>query len=275
MFKKFLFLILLVTIVSGDLLDEKIQNLLGSKEYQRHSKLVNLLFKDKDFFYNGDKLKLIRILTVLKKNGLLHLKYNEPKELVVKFHIDTDPIKSLKILNDTLKLLGYYYYFTKEARYEDDGSLVWTIRLKTEYAIDPLILANELKKQEVFIDNIYKNSKVSWIYKLRTKNSKISTAVKIDTNEKIVFKKPLNDYFIKINEADTLQVQSRKLNHWFPYIVFYDNHLNILKVIKKKRVYKGIKTKIPKGTHYIKIGDLYNLINIKRGLSVIVQKKEN
>jgi len=42
--------------------------------------------------------------------------------------------------------------------------------------------------------------------------------------------------------------------------------------VVKKRVYKKITLDIPQNTQYVKIGDTYNLINIKRGLSVIVQK---
>jgi predicted RNA-binding protein associated with RNAse of E/G family len=64
------------------------------------------------------------------------------------------------------------------------------------------------------------------------------------------------------------------LNHWHPYIVFYDKHLNILKIIKKDNIFKTFNTNIPKGTNYIKITDLYMLLNIKRGLSVIIRKND-
>jgi len=36
-------------------------------------------------------------------------------------------------------------------------------------------------------------------------------------------------------------------------------------------VYRGLKIQLPSDTRYIKITDMYNLINIKRGLSVIVR----
>jgi hypothetical protein len=55
------------------------------------------------------------------------------------------------------------------------------------------------------------------------------------------------------------------------YIVFYDKDLNILDTIKKNRVYRGLKSNVPYGTHYIKITDRYTLINIKRGLSITIK----
>ena len=83
--------------------------------------------------------------------------------------------------------------------------------------------------------------------------------------------KPLRPYLLEVKNATKLRVIGRTLNHWFPYIAFYDKHLNVLKVIKKNRVYRGYRVNVPHGTKYIKISDLYTLINIKRGLSIIVK----
>ena len=96
--KIFLFFTIVFTvIVNANSLDDKIENLLGSSEYKIHYKLLNLLFKDQENFYNAKKLKLINILAVLKSNGLLKLKYEKPRELVIEFNISDDPVKSLKI----------------------------------------------------------------------------------------------------------------------------------------------------------------------------------
>ena len=76
---------------------------------------------------------------------------------------------------------------------------------------------------------------------------------------------------LKISKAKSLQVISRNLNNWFPHIVFFDKDLMVLTVIKKDRVFKGLRVKIPENTRYVKVTDTYNLINIKRGLSIIVR----
>jgi hypothetical protein len=119
--------------------------------------------------------------------------------------------------------------------------------------------------------NIEKKNDTYWKYELDVKNSKLKNTIKVDHNEKVVLQKPLQPYFIEINNATKLQIIGRTLNHWFPYIVFYDEHLNVLKTVKKKRVYRGYRTNIPHRTKYIKITDLYTLVNIKRGLSIIVK----
>lgn len=269
--KIFVVLITLVVFVKADLLDDKLQNILGLHEYTKHTKLLNLLFEKKEEFYIGESLRTIKVLETLKDNGLLNLKFNKPDTLTVDFYISDNKLKSLKILNETLKSLGYYYYFTKRAVYTEGEEFLWTITLKAEAAIDPVIFLKELKKSEVFVKDLSLNALNHWQYRFDTKNGKISNATLIEPDEKIVFDKPLDSYLIKIKDVNTLKVISRKLNRWYPYIIFYDDKLNVLKTIEKQRIYKGIKTSVPQDTVYIKIGDMYNLINIKRGLSVIVQ----
>lgn len=270
MFKIFIFSILFVLSLESSILQEKIENILGSKQYTLHHKLIDHLFAKEENFLYDEKLNYIKILEVLKQNGLLDLRFDQPQEMQVEIFINQNPLKSLKIFNDTLKSLGYYYYFTSDVQ-KIEESLLWTIRLNTEYAIDPLIFLEELKKSEVFAFDISLENRAFWKYKFDTKNGKISQAIKVDTNEKIAFDKPLDSYFLQVDEADVLKVISKKLNRWYPYIVFYNENLDVLKTVEKLRVYKGIQINIPNTTQYIKIGDKYNLINIKRGLSVIVQ----
>ena len=272
--KKFLFLFLIiVNTLNADKLFHKIENLIGKEQFQIHNNLINLLFKTKaDFYILDEQLDYKEILQTLKENGLLHLKFRKPTELNIEFTTSTDPIKSLKILNETLRSMGYYYYFTKSTEFnKEKGSLKWTIVFKAEYALDPLILVQELKSKSCKILDIEKESDNYWKYSIDVNNAKIREAIKIDNNEKVILQKPLRPYFIEVDNATKLQIIGRNLNHWFPYIAFYDKHLNVLKVIKKDRIYKGYRTKVPRGTKYIKITDLYTLINIKRGLSIIVK----
>ncbi|NQY95396.1 MAG: hypothetical protein HRT43_14615, partial [Campylobacteraceae bacterium] len=107
---------------------------------------------------------------------------------------------------------------------------------------------------------------------INTQYADIADALYIDSNEKVVLQKPLKPYFIKISEAKTLKILSRKLNNWYPYIVFYDKHLTVLRVVKKDRMFRGLSMKIPESTRYMKVTDLYTLVNIKRGLSIITKE---
>ncbi len=220
--------------VPTDVLYEKIENLIGTKEFNTHKNLVDLLFRNRQNYYANEHLNYIAILKQLKENGLLKLRLKQPKEITVEFLTNADPIKSLKILNDTLKSLGYYYYFTKKTLYDGEGNLVWTIRLKTSYAIDPFILSKELSRHEVRVMDITRGANDAWQYSINTAYANIDGAIFIDTNEKVILQKPLKPYFIKINEAKTLKISSKTLNNWYPHVVFYDEHLNILKIVKIK-----------------------------------------
>ncbi len=257
---------------ANTLLFEKVENIIGTNEFKTHKNLVDLIFQNDKAYYFGDNLNYLQVLKKLKQNGLLKLQLSEPKEITVEFETNFDPIKSLKILNDSLKSLGYYYYFTKNTYYDGKGNLLWIIRLKTSNSIDPLVLALELANHESRITNIARKDNDTWKYVINTANSKIADATFLDTNEKVILQKPLKPYFFKINEAKELKILSRRLNNWHPYIVFYDKHLTVLEVIKKDRVFRGLSMKIPKTTTYMKITDLYTLINIKRGLSIITKE---
>lgn len=256
---------------SETLLHDKIKNFIGEDEYSKHLNLINFIFKNKHNYQHNDSLNYISLIKTLKENGLLKLNFEEPKDILIEFQINNNPLKSLKILKDTLKSLGYYYYFTKSSIFDGNRNLIWTIKLKTEAAIDPLVLSNELLKKDCRMVDISKDGN-KWIYNIDTGFATLKDAVYISTNERVAFQKPLTPYFIKIDKASSLYVASRVLNKWFPNIVFYDKQLKILKVVNEDKVHRNIKLPVPEETRYIKISDLYTLINIKRGLSVIIKE---
>jgi len=273
MIKKILISVFLViSLNANDLLNQKIENLIGTQSYLTHKNLINFIFKKEYQYTTVDGLNYQTILKTLKDNGLLDLAFNEPKNIEVTFKINSNPLKSFKILKDTLKSLGYYYYFTKHTVYDGTDRLTWTIKLKTEAAIDPLVLSNELFKHESRVVDITKEENDKWVYQLDTLNASLNDAVYITNNEKVSFSKPLSAYFIRVDKANKIYIASRILNRWLPYVVFYDEHLNILKVSKEDKVYRNITLSIPENTKYIKITDLYTLFNIKRGLSVLIKE---
>jgi hypothetical protein len=262
-----------IVTLNATVLHEKIENLIGQKDYKLHKNLITLIFNDQaKFFLANERLNYPLVLKELKQNGLLHLKLPQPQEIEVEFHTNKDSVKSLKILNDTLKALGYYYYFTKSTQYNSNGLLVWTIKLKTEFVIDPLVFVNEILKNDCRVVEINKEENHKWIYKIDTNFANIAESIFIDSNELIKLQKPLRPYFIKINGSGVLKVMSTSLNHWYPYIVFYDEHLNILNIIKKEQFSRRVSLSIPLQTKYIKITDLYTLDNIKRGLNVMIKE---
>ena len=272
MFRLFVASIILMLNLNANNLHDKIENLIGSADYKTHKNLINFIFKDENNFMINDNINFNLVVKKLQENGLLKLAFEQPKEIIVEFHVNKDPLKSLKMLKESLKSLGYYYYFTKSTKYDGEDSLTWTIKLTTEAAIDPLVLSSDLLNKGCRVLDITKEQNDRWIYKINTQNATIGDTISLISGERVVLKKPLKPYMIKIENAKSIYVVSRILNNWFPYIVFYDQHLNILNVVKEDKVYRNIRLKVPEGTRYIKISDLYTLINIKRGLSVVIKE---
>ena len=156
--------------------------------------------------------------------------------------------------------------------YDDNSALTWTINLKTEAAIDPLMLSKELANHNCEFLDIRKEGYTKWVYTINTSNSIISKAEAITAGEKVDFRKPLKPYFVKVQNAKSIDILSKPGNQWFPQVVFYDSHLNILDIVKENNKHNNLQLEIPEETTYIKIEDIYTLANIKRGLSVIIKE---
>jgi hypothetical protein len=259
------------TFLSATVLTEKIENLIGTKDYKIHNSLINLLFKNEYKYIINGQIKYYKLFKTLQENGLLNLRLNAPSDIEIEFKSLNKNFKSYKILNDTMEVIGYRYIFTKSMSITNQENFIWKIMYKAEYMLDPVVLLKELRQNNSKVTRVHNNGSNKWTYEIDFSNAELNSAIKIEKNEKVKFQKPLRAYMLKVDEPKSIQVISRYLNNWFPYIVFFDEDLKVLKVIKRDRVYKGLKVNTPKHTKYIKIADLYNLINIKRGLSIIVR----
>lgn len=257
--------------LNSSILYDKVENIIGQKEYQTHKGLISLLFKDEKKFLNNGDIKYYNLFNELQENGLLNLHLNTPKDITIEFKVLHKNIKAYKILNDTMQALGYRYFFTKSMDIDENEDLLWKIVFKAEYMLDPVVLLKDLRENNCKVLEVKNRGNNHWYYEIDFNSSILSRAIKIEKNEKIKFNKPLRAFFLNVEDGKKLQIISRKLNNWFPHIVFFDKDLKVLKIIKKNRIYHGLNTKVPTGAKYIKITDKYNLINIKRGLTVIVR----
>lgn len=271
MIKKLIFIFLVCTsFVFGQSLDEKIQNILGERKYQIHKGLVGYLFKKKAFYQNGEQIKYFNLFKTLQENGLLDLRLQKRGNVTLKFKIFNNIQKGYKILNDTLETLGYKYFFTKVLE-NNTEYIVWDIIFNAEYNIDPVIFIRELKQNGARVLDVTKIDEQSWSYEIDFAGAYLEKSTSIDTNEKVYFRKLLKPLLLNVQEVRSLEVRSHNLNRWYPKIVFFDHNLNVLKTVKYKSYQKRIKLDAPEGTRYIKVADIYNLINIKRGLTIIVR----
>lgn len=271
MLKSLLYSILLVVTLQATILEEKVQSIVGTQNFQVHKGLIDFLLKDEKKFFHNNKIEYLKLFEVLQQNGLLNLRLNQPTDIKIEFKMLSKNIKAYKILNDTLQSIGYRYFFTNSMRLNTQDELLWNIVFKTEYMLDPVVFLKELRMNNCKVTDIVVKDANHWYYEIAFENSRLSKAIKIEKNEKVRFQKPLRAFFLQVDDIKQLQVISRNLNNWYPHIVFFDKDLQVLGVVKKDREYKGIKIKVPVGTQYVKVTDLYNLINIKRGLTIIVR----
>ena len=269
---KYLFLtfIFCISTLNGSILNEKIENLIGEKEYKIHQNLIALIFKNESRYLINDRINYYNLVKELKANGLLKLRFNKPKDIVIEFKSLSKSLKAYKTLTDTMKSLGYRHFFTKTLDKKDDV-LTWKITFRTEYMLDPVVLLKELQLKNCKIIKVENRSSNYWYYEIDFKDSILNQAIKIEKNERVKFHKPLQPYILSVDDVKSLEIRSHNLNNWFPSIVFFDKDLKILDVSKKDKIYRRYKLEVPKNTKYIKIADLYNLINIKRGLTITVR----
>lgn len=268
MASKLLFLILSLCVVLEASVNTKIRNILGNSAYAKHKNLINYIFKNKSAYYDGNgKVNYVKITSALQNNGLLNLKYNSTRFIEVTFTLTNNPKKSLNILKDSLKSMGHYYFFTKEAIKSDD-SLKWTIKLKTAAAISPLKLSKELQKNGCKVVDIQREGSYNWRYSINTEYSDINKAEDLIVNNELTLKKSSKPYMLKVSSINALNISSHSGNRWYPNIVFYDENLNIIEIYKDESLHKNLRVDVPNDTKYIKINDLYTLANLKRGLNI-------
>ena len=271
MMNKIFFIIFSYGLINASILTNKIENFIGQKEYKTHSRLINNIFHNKSSFIVNDQINYLKVFKLLRSNGLMNLKLDKAQKINISFKVKDNYLNAYKILYNSIQSLGYRHVITKSLQINDNNEMQWIISFKTEYMLNSYLLIKELKKNNCKVEDIVKDGNNHWIYKLNFNNSYISTAKSIPSYERIIFSKPLNPIFVKIKNNKNIEIISRVLNRWHPHIIFYDKNLQNLKIYKGNAVSKKLKMNIPNETKYIMISDIYNLVNIKRGLTVIVR----
>lgn len=266
MVKFFLFLTFLVTSVCAYSLDDSIRGLVDEKQYEKHKPLIDHLFKNDTNFYIGDKVDVIKVVKVLKENGLLELFYNKPTVTYLKFIGNTKQTLFLKLINDTLQEMGYTYYFIDKVKYSQ-GSIEWSISYMGNYAVDPHLLATRLKNHSAKISSITKEAHNKFEYVINM-NSARYNAQKLIPSQQIQINKALDDIILNVSLGKTVIIQPLAGSFWYPDVVLYDKDLNIIDVITQDKVQKALYVNLTNQTHYISISDLYQLENLNGGLRV-------
>ncbi|MDE5602326.1 MAG: hypothetical protein K2I71_00160, partial [Helicobacter sp.] len=151
----------------------------------------------------------------------------------------------------------------------DNKSYKFILSMNTEYAIDPVLLQELLKGYGYVALKIEKRSLAQWVYEVKENKFQYPKAILLNPNEKREQANLSGEYWYEVSESNTLEIASSNGILWYPKIVFFDSHLRILEISSQEvKAVQAIKIKIPKGTVFIKISDIYLPLTIKNGLIV-------
>ncbi len=257
-----------------DLLMQKIQNLVNPRTFAKDKAFIETIFSPKSAYYKEDgRVDSIKVIKTLKDNGVLNLFFKTPREMNISFKTQGTPLLFIKIMSDTLQNVGYYKYMTKESNFDDSG-FVWKINLTSEYAADPLILAQELEKNNCKIVDVVRENESDWSYVIDMQKAKLDVAA-LEGGVEFNLKRSLYAYWLDVSKIGTLDIVSSIRNEWYPYIAFYDKSLKLLNVIKIDTKKTNITLELDPEAYYIKISDIYTLKNIKDDLVLTPIERKN
>lgn len=271
MVKVLVVLVAFFTFIQANSLHSELENILGQNSYYAKKKFLNILFKDKEKYRIGSQVDIHKVLLTLKENNLMHLDFKKNRNLYLTFATkQNNPLIFMKMIHNSLNALGYSVPETQKVMRDSSGFL-YKVSIKTSSAVDPVLFAEELKKQGCYISKMKRYSKTNWRYNININNIDIVQR-DIPYKQKIKLKRPLNPYWIDIEGARNLVLNSSRANSWHPYIVFYDRDLKILDTISKEIKSYNERLTVPRSAKYVKISDIYTLENLKRGLSIYISK---
>lgn len=274
MIKKLLiFFAISVWFLHADILDEKVQNLIGMQSYNVNKNFIDRIFADRESFYSDGRLDIKKVVTKLKDNGLLILKFNEPGDLNITFASQTTPIFLARSVNSALSSMGYSYFAVSQAEYSKGMSKI-TFSFSTEHALDPSIIINELAKRGYIFLDIKRNSISNWEYDVELVNPKLANTKQLEAPQTLQTTEVSGEYWFSIKGNGNITITANN-SAWRPRIVLYDKNLQIINLITQSATTKQITLTILDGVSFIMVTDVQNPAIIKNGIQIDFQNFDN
>ena len=265
-----LLLILLVNITllqASTPLIEKVKSFLDEDVYNVNRSFINIIFANEKEFIEDKNIDSVKVISTLKENGLLQLFFKEPKKLKISFKTNGNALFFTKIMNDTLRSMGYYRYITVDSKIESSNFL-WIVSMESEYITDPILLQNALKKHGCKIVDIQRESDVNWAYDIDMSQAHLKSQ-ELHENEILKLKRGQNrEWWLKIDTIKKLKITSLPGNSWYPNLAFFSEKMRLLKVYRRDKKTWQIAVRLPQESYYIKVGDIYTLKNLKNGVKI-------
>jgi len=239
--------------------NSKIENLMGKSDFQTYNKLLDRIFVKKH-------LDITQILSKLENNGLLNLFFKQAKLIHTKvIFLDSNYMFDTKILKDTLTTLGYYYFYPSQIT-KTQNRYTLNIEFKSEHYIDPISFIKEMKSRGCEVVDVYKESgEFNYLYKCQHPVIKNAFSLASKTKRYLDTR---GVYWFKTKQFSFVLIKTRKIDYWHPSIWFYDRDLNLLNEVKIDKKTVSLYLKIPDNCYYLKVTDMYDAENFKRGIFI-------
>ncbi|WP_235853159.1 hypothetical protein [Helicobacter labacensis] len=213
--------------LGGDALEDKIKNLVGERFYQTNRNFIARVFAKRGNFYTQGQLRAKKVVDTLKDNGLLPLKFGKPGVLHVSFQAKTSPLLLLKTTQSVLASMGYAYFMVLEVDYQDSWSKA-IFALKTEYALDPTLIAALFAKKGFVFTDLERRSLQDWVYYFGVRTPKIAnSATVIPSGNYLNLKEISGEYWLDMGYSGRLHIVANT-DAWHPQISFFDSSLRML-----------------------------------------------
>ncbi len=263
--RKYLAIILCLHVLWGDVVDEKIKNLIGEKNYQVNANFIQNIFRDKNLFYTNGGINMKNVVQALKNNGLLILKFPSPMEVQLTFIARTSPILLNRTINDILSTMGYAFFNVQKADY-NNGITTLSFVFVTEHTPDLGIIMSELEKRGIACIDIKHQSAQNWEYLLEVNNPQIPNARLLLANQALALRDVSGQYWLSLQTQGKIKISAQ--SKWYPRIVLYDRNLRILDSILSTDSKTSVSVKIPQGVSFVMITDSNNPANLRSGINV-------
>lgn len=262
-----LFILFFIGICWGDFLDDKIKNFINEDTYRINKNFIDKIFFNRQAFFQDGIIDNKKILETLKSNGLLNLKFNNPKEVNIIFSSQTSPIFLLRTVNSVLASMGYSYFEVKKAEYDEGRSSI-IFGFTSEYMIDPLIILEEMNKRGYIFNDVQKINDQAWGYNVTLFDSRLANARNIELGDSLDLKEVSGEYWLQISDiGGNMNIISNSAE-WKPKIVFFDKNLHIVDILNKKTNINNIAFNVLKDVRFILISDTRSSTILKSGIRV-------
>ncbi len=251
---------------------KEIENITGKNSYIANKKIIKAIFKNPREFYRGSHIDYDRVLRKLKENNLLKLKLSRSTAIGLSFATKQNrPLVFVHLIKTTLNELGFSHIDIQKV-IKDESGFMYKVSVYSDTAPDPILISDAFLKRGCEIVKIKRFSISNWRYFVNISDINIVPKI-LPYKKKIRLAKPLEPYWINVSNAKVVLLNSSKLNGWHPYIVFYDKNLKIVDNYSKDIKSYNVRLEIPRDASYMKIGDIYTLENLRKGLSIYLANR--